>query len=374
MVAGWIRRRLRGPGAKLGRPSDDRARLIYRLLFQTATSTLLRFGRDPRHLGGDLGGTAVLHTSSRTAAKRVRVHWAGPWRGMAPAGFPRGRLPLPRPRPSAPPHPRLRLPGFAPPPAHDRIPVHHAREGFSPTGFIRHARRTTDKSLNVGQTGDVYSDNDDSSGPVRFSATRCTAYCGRMPMRLAVTPLAIAVALLLHLVAPLAGEAQQPREGHRIGILVGSSASFVTPYIETFRQALRGLGYLEGQNIAFEYRYAEGNYERLPILAADLVRIKVDVIVTEGTPPSRAAKQATRTIPIVMAATGDPIVAGLVANLARPGGNLTGASFFFPEIAAKRLELLKEAVPGVTVSCLSGIQPMQPRSLRSRRSKQQPRR
>ena len=169
-----------------------------------------------------------------------------------------------------------------------------------------------------------------------------------MPVRLAVTTLAIAVALLLPLVAPLAGEAQQPREGHRIGILVGSSASFVTPYIETFRQALRGLGYLEGQNIAFEYRYAEGNYERLPILAADLVRIKVDVIVTEGTPPSRAAKQATRTIPIVMAATGDPIVAGLVANLARPGGNLTGASFFFPEIAAKRLELLKEAVPGVS--------------------------
>src|SRR5438445_12416967 len=85
--------------------------------------------------------------------------------------------------------------------------------------------------------------------------------------------------------APLAAEAQQPREGHRIGILVGSSASFIAPYIETFRQALRGLGYFESQNIALEYRYAEGNYERLPVLAADLVRLKVDVIVTEGTQP-----------------------------------------------------------------------------------------
>ena len=169
-----------------------------------------------------------------------------------------------------------------------------------------------------------------------------------MPVKLAVTTLGIAVALLLPLVAPLAGEAQQPREGHRIGILIGSSASFIAPYIETFRQALRGLGYLESQNIALEYRYAEGNYDRLPVLAADLVRLKVDVIVTEGTPPSRAAKQATTTIPIVMTATGDPVVTGLVTNLARPGGNLTGASFFFPEIAAKRLELLKEAVPAVS--------------------------
>jgi putative ABC transport system substrate-binding protein len=168
-----------------------------------------------------------------------------------------------------------------------------------------------------------------------------------MPVRLAVTTLGIAVALLLPLVAPLAGEAQ-PREGHRIGILIGSSASFIAPHIETFRQALRALGYVERQNIALEYRYAEGDYERLPVLAADLVRLKVDAIVTEGTPPSRAAKQATTTIPIVMTVTGDPVVTGLVASLARPGGNLTGASFFLPEIAAKRLELLKEAVPAVS--------------------------
>ncbi len=146
---------------------------------------------------------------------------------------------------------------------------------------------------------------------------------------------------------PLAAGAQQPEKVRRIGILIASSASFIAPYIETFRQALHGLGYVEGQNIAIEYRYAEGNYDWLPVLAADLVRLGVDIIVTEGTPPTRAAKQATTTIPIVMTVTGDPVATGLVANLAHPGGNLTGASFFFPEIAAKRVELLKEAVPAV---------------------------
>jgi putative ABC transport system substrate-binding protein len=150
------------------------------------------------------------------------------------------------------------------------------------------------------------------------------------------------------LVTPVGAEEQQTEKVRRIGILVASSASFIAPYIETFRQALRGLGYFENQNMAIEYRYAEGKYERLPTLAADLVRLKVAIIVTEGTPPSRAAKLATTTIPIVMTVTGDPVVTGLVANLVRPGGNLTGASFFFPEIAAKRLELLREAIPEVT--------------------------
>jgi ABC-type uncharacterized transport system substrate-binding protein len=145
--------------------------------------------------------------------------------------------------------------------------------------------------------------------------------------------------------APLAGEAQQSAKGSRIGLLIGSSESFVAPYIAIFRQALRALGYVEGGNIAIEYRYADGNYDRLPIIAADLVRLKVDIVVTEGTPPTRAATQATTTIPIVMTVTGDPVSAGLVTNLARPGGNLTGASFFFPEIAAKRLQLLKEVIP-----------------------------
>jgi putative ABC transport system substrate-binding protein len=106
---------------------------------------------------------------------------------------------------------------------------------------------------------------------------------------------------------------------------------------------LRHRGYVEGQNIAIENRYADGHYDRLRALAEDLVRLELDVIVTEGTPPTRAAKDATATIPIVMTVTGDPVAAGLVTNLARPGGNLTGASFFLPELAAKRLELLKEA-------------------------------
>src|SRR5262245_52107959 len=150
------------------------------------------------------------------------------------------------------------------------------------------------------------------------------------------------------LAKPLDGDALQSAKGPRLGLLMGSSESFVAPYVGIFRQALRALGYVEGENIAIEYRYADGHYDRLPVLAADLVRLKVDIVVTEGTPPTRAAKQATTTIPIVMTVTGDPVATGLVANLARPGGNLTGASFFFPEIAAKRLELLKEAVPAVS--------------------------
>jgi putative ABC transport system substrate-binding protein len=154
------------------------------------------------------------------------------------------------------------------------------------------------------------------------------------------------VALVLSLLAPLA-EAQQSAKGHRIGLLMGSSESFVGPYIAIFRQALRALGHVEGQTVAIEYRYADGHYDRLPALAADLVRLKVDIVVTEGTPPTRAAKQATTTIPIVMTVTGDPVATGLVSNLARPGGNLTGASFFFPEMAAKRLQLLKEVVPAL---------------------------
>jgi putative ABC transport system substrate-binding protein len=150
------------------------------------------------------------------------------------------------------------------------------------------------------------------------------------------------------LAAPLGVEAQQSAKAHRIGLLIGSSESFVAPYSAIFRQALRALGYVQGGNIDFEYRYADGNYDRLPGLAADLVRHKIDILVTEGTPPTRAAKQATTTIPIVMTVTGDPVAAGLVTNLARPGGNLTGASFFFPDIAAKRVQLLKEVIPNMS--------------------------
>jgi len=108
---------------------------------------------------------------------------------------------------------------------------------------------------------------------------------------------------------------------------------------------LRDFGYVEGKNIAIEFRWAEGKYERLPELAADLVRLKVDVIVTEATPAARAATKATSSIPIVAAAVGDPVAAGLVGSLARPGGNLTGSSIFVPELSAKRLELLRELLP-----------------------------
>ena len=159
----------------------------------------------------------------------------------------------------------------------------------------------------------------------------------------------LVVVLIISLVlGRLSVEAQQSAKGHRIGLLIGSSESFVASYVAVFRQALRALGYVEGGNIAIDYRYADGNYDRLPVLAADLVRLKVDIVVTEGTPPTRAAKQATTTIPIVMTVTGDPVAAGLVTNLARPGGNLTGASFFFPEMAAKRLQLLKEVSPALS--------------------------
>jgi putative ABC transport system substrate-binding protein len=147
------------------------------------------------------------------------------------------------------------------------------------------------------------------------------------------------------LAARLAAEAQQSTRIYRIGLLIGASEAFAAPYIEIFRQALRDLGYVEGRNITIELRYADGHYDRLRVLAADLVRLKVDIVVTEGTPPTRAATQATTTIPIVMTVTGDPVAAGLVTNLARPGGNLTGASFFLPELGAKRLQLLKEAIP-----------------------------
>jgi ABC-type uncharacterized transport system substrate-binding protein len=159
--------------------------------------------------------------------------------------------------------------------------------------------------------------------------------------------LAVVLTVSLVLARPSV-EAQQSAKSHRIGLLIGSSESFVASYVAIFRQALRALGYVEGGNIAIDYRYADGNYDRLSVLAADLVRLKVDIVVTEGTPPTRAAKQATTTIPIVMTVTGDPVAAGLVTNLARPGGNLTGASFFFPEMAAKRLQLLKEVSPALS--------------------------
>jgi putative tryptophan/tyrosine transport system substrate-binding protein len=140
-------------------------------------------------------------------------------------------------------------------------------------------------------------------------------------------------------------EAQQPRKVSRIGWLGGASASALASRLDAFRQGLRELGYVEGKNIVIELRAAEAKPDQLPALAAELVRLKVDVIVTGGPLPTRSAKEATSTIPIVMAFDTDPVGNRFVASLARPGGNITGLSDFAPEISGKGLELLKETVP-----------------------------
>jgi putative ABC transport system substrate-binding protein len=150
------------------------------------------------------------------------------------------------------------------------------------------------------------------------------------------------------LAAPLAAEAQQAARIARIGFLAGNLAS--GPHMtDGFRQGMRDLGYLEGRNFALEFRDAEGKLERLPALAADLVALKVDVIMVGGTLAALAAKQATKTIPIVFASAIDPVADGLVTSLARPGGNVTGLSALAPELVGKRMELLKQAVPGVSL-------------------------
>ena len=150
---------------------------------------------------------------------------------------------------------------------------------------------------------------------------------------------------LLFVVPPLAGEAQQASKIARIGYLSPLPAAADSMHTEAFRQGLRDLGYFEGQNVVLETRHADGNPDRLPGLAAELVRLNVDVIVASPTEAVRAAQKATRTIPIVMAFSGDPVGTGFVAELARPGGNITGHSASVSEIAAKRVEMLKTLVP-----------------------------
>ena len=140
-------------------------------------------------------------------------------------------------------------------------------------------------------------------------------------------------------------EAQQTGKFFRIGFLDESTASGSAVLVEAFRQELSKLGWIEGKNITIEYRFAEQKSERLPELAADLVRLKVDLIVVTATPAALAAKRATTTIPIVMASAPDPVGAGLVASLARPGGNVTGLTSLATELNTKRLEILKDAVP-----------------------------
>ncbi len=147
------------------------------------------------------------------------------------------------------------------------------------------------------------------------------------------------------LLAPLAAEAQQPAKIPRIGLLSPFSPSATALWHEAFRRGLRDLGWVEGKNISIEYRYSEGRNDRVPDLAADLVRLKVDIIVAATSTAALAAKHATRAIPIVMASAGDPVGSGLVESLARPGGNITGLTMIAPELTGKRLELLKEIVP-----------------------------
>jgi putative ABC transport system substrate-binding protein len=150
------------------------------------------------------------------------------------------------------------------------------------------------------------------------------------------------------LAAPLAAEAQQTRKIPRVGVLGGQSPTdSPAPPILALRQGLRELGYVEGQNIAIEWRWAHGKLERFPDLAAELVKLKVDIIVAATVPGVQAAQKATRTIPIVMGFVSDPVAFGLVASLARPGGNTTGLGVPTPEISGKRLQLLRELVPTV---------------------------
>ena len=147
---------------------------------------------------------------------------------------------------------------------------------------------------------------------------------------------------------PLAAPAQQSAKMPRVGFMGNSTAALEANLVGPFREGLRELGYQEGRNIVIEYRWAEGKYERFPTLIAELLAANVNVIVTAGTPASLAVKKATSSVPLVMIAVGEPVATGLVASLARPGGNITGVTSISPEIEGKRLELLREVVPGLS--------------------------
>jgi putative tryptophan/tyrosine transport system substrate-binding protein len=169
-------------------------------------------------------------------------------------------------------------------------------------------------------------------------------------------------------------QAQQPAKIPRIGFLVAVSPSAAAARTEAYRQGLRDLGYLEGKNIVIESRYAEGKLDRLPALAAELVSLKVDIIVTAGGQATRAAKEATPTIPIIMTNDPDLVGSGFVASLARPGGNITGLSTLAPEVSGKRLELLREIVPKLSRVAVLGSSTHRPRHKHQERWNSQPRR
>jgi len=159
--------------------------------------------------------------------------------------------------------------------------------------------------------------------------------------------LAVIVTLSLNL-APLAAQGQQTGKLYRIGFLGNSTAALEAHLVGPFRDGLRDLGYLEGRNALIEYRWAEGQYERFPALIAELIALKVDVIVTAGTPATQAVKKATTSVPLVMVAVGDPVATGIVASLKQPGGNITGLTSIAEETEGKRLELLREVLPTVS--------------------------
>jgi ABC-type uncharacterized transport system substrate-binding protein len=175
--------------------------------------------------------------------------------------------------------------------------------------------------------------------------------------------LAALVALFLAFSVP--AEAQQASKIPRIGFLSSLSPAAVSARVDAFRHGLRELGYIEGKNLLIEYQWAEGKTERLPELAAELVRLKVDVIVTGGPAVNRSAKGATSTIPIVLSFDNDPVGNGFAASLARPGGNITGLSTLAPEISGKQLELLKEIIPKLSLVAVFGnsLQPGNPQAL-----------
>ena len=147
---------------------------------------------------------------------------------------------------------------------------------------------------------------------------------------------------------PIAAHGQQPERMRRIGVLLPGTPTSFAPRANAFVQGLRELGYVEGKTVAFEWKWGEDRTERLPQLAEELVRLDVDAILTGGTPAAKALKNATRTVPIVMAIIGDPVAVGLVQSLARPGGNATGFSIVAPDLSGKRLQLLKELIPGLS--------------------------
>jgi len=185
------------------------------------------------------------------------------------------------------------------------------------------------------------------SSPVRSGFMACRGFLEETTMQRRTIVFIVALALS-SLSAALAADTRQPAKVPRIGVLLPGPPPGPherSPGLEAFQQGLRDLGYVEGQNIVMESRWAEGKFERFPDLAAELVRLKVDIIVTVSTSATQAAKQASETTPIVMVDVGDPIGTGLIASLARPGGNITGLSTQDTDLSGKRVELLKEAVP-----------------------------